>query len=153
MSSHLADLLDDLDLFQGFFSFPELKCLSSYMNLISAAQGEVIFREGDKGSYMLILLEGKMQVSKSGDGGLHLLSFEGKGRVLGEMALIDHETRSATCVAATDCEMVSLSADNLEKLVAEYPRIAYKLMFVLARLLSRRLRRTSALLADFAQGN
>lgn len=152
MSSYLADLLDELELFHGFFSFPELKCMSSCMNIISAKKDDVIFREGEKGGYMLILLEGKMQVSKSGDGGLHLLSFEGKGRVLGEMALIDHETRSATCVAAVDCEMVSLSADNLEKLVAEHPRIAYKLMFVLARLLSRRLRRTSALLADFANG-
>jgi len=149
MPSSLANILDDLELFQGFFTYHELECLSSYMNLISAAKGEIIFNEGDKGSYMLILIEGKMEVSKSGDGGLHLLSYEGKGRVLGEMALIDREPRSATCVASSNCEMVSLSTDGLDKLVASNPPLAYKLMFVLARLLSRRLRRTSGLLADF----
>lgn len=145
----IADVLDDLELFQGLFAYPELECLASYMNTLTVRKGEVIFNEGDKGGYMLILIDGKMEVSKSGDGGLHLLSYEGKGRVLGEMALIDRETRSATCVASTDCEMVSLSTDSLEKLATTHPPVAYKLMFVLARLLSRRLRRTSGLLADF----
>lgn len=149
MSSALASILDDLELFQKFFDFRELECLSTYMNLASVAKGEIIFHEGEKGGYMLILINGKMDVSKSGDGGLHLLSCEGKGRVLGEMSLIDHEPRSATCVASTDCEIVSLSQEGLEKLAAEHPPIAYKFMFVLARLLSRRLRRTSGLLADF----
>jgi CRP-like cAMP-binding protein len=152
MTPSVAHALDDLDLFQGFFTYPELECLSSFMNLISAAQGDVIFHEGDKGGYMLILIDGKIKVSKSGDGGMYLLSYEGKGRVLGEMALIDHEPRSATCIAATDCEMLSLSKDGLDKLAAASPPVAYKLMFVLARLLSRRLRRTSGLLADFING-
>lgn len=119
------------------------------MNVFSASKDDIIFSEGDKGGYMLILIDGKMMVSKSGDGGMHLLSYEGKGRVLGEMALIDHEPRSATCVASSDCEMLSLSTDALEELVSAHPPIAYKLMFVMARLLSRRLRRTSGLLADF----
>ncbi len=149
MLSSIADILDDLDMFQGLFAYPELECLGSYMNIATVAKGEIIFREGDKGGYMLILIDGKMEVSKSGEGGLHLLSYEGKGRVLGEMALIDHEPRSATCVASSACEMVSLSSDGLEKLAAAHPPVAYKLMFVLARLLSRRLRRTSGLLADF----
>jgi len=147
--SSIADILDELDLFQGLFAYPELECLGSYMNFYNVAKEDIIFSEGDKGTNMIILIDGKMMVSKAGDGGMHLLSYEGKGRVLGEMALIDHEPRSATCVAATDCEMVSLSIDALEKLVAAHPPIAYKLMFVLARLLSRRLRRTSGLLADF----
>lgn len=149
MSASLASLLDELDLFQRFFEFHELEHLSSYMKLVSAPKNTIIFREGEKGGYMLILIDGKMEVSKSGDGGMHLLSYEGKGRVLGEMALIDQEPRSATCVASTDCEMVSLSTEGLDRLVAEHPPVAYKLMFVLARLLSRRLRRTSGLLADF----
>ncbi|MHB9116673.1 MAG: Crp/Fnr family transcriptional regulator [Burkholderiales bacterium] len=148
MSTSLANILDDLDLFQRFFDFHELECLSTYMTIVSAPKGTIIFREGEKGGYMLILIDGKMEVSKSGDGGMHLLSYEGKGRVLGEMALIDFEPRSATCVASSNCEMVSLSVEGLDKLVAEHPRVAYKLMFVLARLLSRRLRRTSGLLAD-----
>lgn len=146
---NIADLLDQLELFQSDFSYKELEAIGRYMSFRSAYRREIIFNEGDPGSYMLILISGRMEISKSGDGGLHLLSYEGKGRILGEMALIDHEPRSATCVAASDCEMLSLNHDGLERLLADSPALAYKLMFLLARLLSRRLRRTSGLLADF----
>lgn len=145
----IADLLDQLDLFQVDFSYQELEAVSRFMTYLTAAKQEVIFNEGDPGNYMLILISGRMEISKSGEGGLHLLSYEGKGRLLGEMALIDHEPRSATCVAASDCEMLSLSHEGLKRLIGESPSLAYKLMFLLARLLSRRLRRTSGLLADF----
>lgn len=145
----IADILDNLDLFQGYFSYPELETLAHYMTFRTAEKQEVIFHEGDPGNYMLILVEGRMEVSKSGDGGLHLLSYEGRGRVLGEMALIDREPRSATCVAAVNCDLLTLNEDSLTKMVAEYPGIAYKMMYLLAKLLSRRLRRTSGMLADF----
>jgi CRP-like cAMP-binding protein len=146
---NIADLLDQLELFQADFSYKELEAIGRYMSFRSAYRREIIFNEGDPGSHMLILISGRMEISKSGDGGLHLLSYEGKGRILGEMALIDHEPRSATCVAASDCEMLSLNHDGLDRLLADSPALAYKLMFLLARLLSRRLRRTSGLLADF----
>lgn len=145
----IADILDNLELFQGKFAYPELEVLGRYMIFRTAERGEVIFHEGEPGDYMLILVDGRMEVSKSGDGGLHLLSYEGRGRVLGEMALIDHEPRSATCVAATACELLSLNEESLERLVESNPLIAFKLVHLLARLLSRRLRRTSGLLADF----
>lgn len=145
----IADILDDLDLFQDIFSYQELETLAHYMTFRTAEKREVIFHEGDPGNYMLILIDGRMEVSKSGDGGLHLLSYEGRGRVLGEMALIDHEPRSATCVAAVDCDLLTLNEDSLARLVTEHPGIAYKLVYLLAKLLSRRLRRTSGMLADF----
>lgn len=144
----IADLLDGLELFQGL-SFPELECLSRYMTFSTATKGDVVFHEGDPGSYMIILIEGRMEVSKSGDGGFHLLSYEGRGRVLGEMALLDREQRSATCVAASDCDLLTINQEGMERLALEFPAIAYKLLFIVARLLSRRLRRTSGMLADF----
>ncbi|MBS4097556.1 MAG: cyclic nucleotide-binding domain-containing protein [Sulfuricella sp.] len=145
----IADILDNLDLFQGQFTYQELETLGRYMTFRTAVKREVIFHEGDPGNYMLILVEGRMEVSKSGDGGLHLLSYEGAGRVLGEMALLDREPRSATCVAAVDCDLLTLNDDSMTQMAEEYPGIAYKLIFLLAKLLSRRLRRTSGLLADF----
>ncbi|MBZ0104076.1 MAG: cyclic nucleotide-binding domain-containing protein [Sulfuricella denitrificans] len=144
----IAGLLDGLDLFQGL-SYPELECISRYMTFNTAPKGEVVFHEGDPGSYMLVLIEGRMEVSKSGDGGFHLLSYEGRGRVLGEMALLDREQRSATCVAATDCDMLTINQEGMERMAQEFPAIAYKLLFIVARLLSRRLRRTSGILTDF----
>lgn len=148
MGEKIADILDGLELFRDF-SFPELAIVGKYLNLQRSSKGYVVFREGDPGASMLILVDGQMAVSKSGDAGSHLLSSEGKGRVVGEMALLDQERRSATCLAVSECEFLVLNQDGLGKLAADRPVLAYRLMFGIARLLSRRLRRTSGLLVDY----
>lgn len=147
MSQTIADLIDGLEFFQGY-AYRDLETFSRYLGHRKASAGEVIFDEGDPGSYMLILIEGRVSILKAGESGRHLLSYEGRGRIIGDMALIDHELRSATCVADNDCEFLALNHDALDRLAAEYPPLAYRFMFSLARLLSRRLRRTSGVLAE-----
>lgn len=147
----IADLLDELELFRDF-SFHELEIIGSYLMLMEVPEGKIIFHEGDAGNYMLILVDGSISIFKGGENGRQLLSIEMRGRIVGEMAMLDQERRSATCVASTDCELLTLSNDNLKMLAAERPGIAYRLMFCLARLLSRRLRRTSGMMADFLGG-
>lgn len=148
MSEKIAELLDGLDLFKDF-SYPELRTIACYLTFHEVGKGEVVFKEGDAGSYMLILVEGSLAVYKGGEAGHHLLSYEGRGRVVGEMALIDHERRSATCMANTDCELMTLAIEGLNRMAVEHPGLAYRFMFALARLLSRRLRRTSGLLVEY----
>lgn len=148
MSEKIADLLDGLELFKDF-SYPELKTIASYLTYHEVGKGEVVFNEGDAGSYMLILVEGTLSVFKGGEMGRHLLSYEGRGRVVGEMALIDQERRSATCMANSDCELMILATEGLHRLSVEHPGLAYQFMFALARLLSRRLRRTSGMLVEY----
>jgi CRP-like cAMP-binding protein len=148
VSTKIADLLDGLELFKDF-SYPELKTLSPYLTYHQIKKNEVVFNEGDAGNYMLILVEGTLAVYKGGELGRHMLSYEGRGRVVGEMALIDRELRSATCLANTDCALMTLSTDALDRLAVDYPGLAYRFMFALARLLSRRLRRTSGMLVEY----
>ena len=148
MSNKIADLLDDLDFFREF-AYPELETVSRYLVYMRSGKGEVVFNEGDPGSHMVILVEGRMSIAKGGESGHHLLCYEGKGRIVGEMALLDRERRSATCVAESDCEFLTLDHEGLERLAADYPSLAYRFMFCLARLLSRRLRRTSGVLAEY----
>ena len=148
MTDRIADILDGLALFQDF-SYPELKTISRFVTHVVYKQGEVLFEEGDPGDTMLILAEGKLSIFKGGEHGTQLLSHEGRGRMVGEMALLDNERRSATCVADTDCEVLSLSLEGLSRMSRETPLLAYKFMFSLARILSRRLRKTSGLLVDF----
>jgi len=147
MSRNVAELIDGLEFFQDF-PYRELETMARYLGYSSLSAGQTVFNEGDPGAYMLILLEGKVSIFKAGESGHHLLSYEGKGRIIGEMALLDRERRSATCIAQTDCELLHLSHDNLQKLAADYPALAYRFMHALARLLSRRLRRTSGILAE-----
>lgn len=148
MSEKIADLLDGLELFRDF-SYQELRTVANYLSYQHVKKDDPIFTEGDAGNYMLILVEGKLAVFKGGEVGRHLLSYEGRGRVVGEMALLDHERRSATCMAQTDCELMTLGTDGLSRMAVEHPALAYSFMFSLARLLSRRLRRTSGMLIEY----
>jgi CRP-like cAMP-binding protein len=147
-TNRIADLLDGLEFFREF-SRPELVTFSPHLKSLRASKGEVIFQEGDPGSYMAILVRGRIAISKGGDDAGRLLCYEKEGRIIGEMALLDREKRSATCVAESDCELLTLSHEGLERLTAEHPQLAYRFMFYLARLLSRRLRRTSGVLVEY----
>ena len=151
MNIRIADQLDGLELFKDF-SFQELRTVSQYLHTRSVGKNEVIFHEGDPGTYMLLLVEGKLAIFKGGECGSHLLCYEGRGRLVGEMALMDQERRSATCKAETDCEIMTLDNADLERLVQDHPLLAYRFMYALARLLSRRLRRTSGILVEYMGG-
>lgn len=147
-NAEIADILDGLDLFSGF-SYGELKIIGRYLRHDTKQAGEVIFNEGDPGSFMLILAEGRVSVFKGGESGTHLLSYEGRGRFLGEMALLDREPRSATCKADTACTMLTLDHSALDRMADDAPLLAYRFMRCLALLLSRRLRKTSGMLVEF----
>lgn len=148
MKNGIADLLDGLSFFKEF-SYPELTVIGRYLMLQSASQGTTVFAEGDPGSFMLILIRGCISIYKGGEHGQRLLSTESKGRIVGEMALLDRERRSATCIVDQDAEYVTLNQEGLNKLATEYPALAYRFMFCVAQLVSRRLRRTSGMMADF----
>lgn len=143
MSAAIAELIDGLEIFRDF-SYRELEVLGGYLGQMKSAAGSVIFNEGDPGSHLLILISGRISIYKTGENGRHLLSYENRGRVIGEMALLDRERRSALCVADTDCELLTLTHDGLDRLATGHPVLAYRFMAALAR----RLRRTSGVLAE-----
>lgn len=145
---NIAELLDGLDLFHEF-AYRDLELIAPYMMYEEIGKGEVIFNEGDPGTYMLILISGSIAIFKGGEHGRQLLSHESSGRIVGEMSLLDQERRSATCIAQTNCELLTLNNEALKKLASEHPGVAYHFMSCLARLLSRRLRRASGMMADF----
>ena len=147
----VADILDGLDLFSGF-TYGELKIIARFLSSQRRHPGEVFFCEGDPGAFMMILAEGRVSVFKGGENGNQLLSYEGRGRFLGEMSLLDNEPRSATCVAETECLVLTLDNSGLDRMAGEAPLLAYRFMRCLALLLSRRLRRTSGMLVEYLVG-
>ncbi|MES3023543.1 MAG: cyclic nucleotide-binding domain-containing protein [Pseudomonadota bacterium] len=144
----IAEILDELDLFQEF-TYPELEHFAPYLQLEAKSADEVIFREGDTGKELYILISGSTSILKGYEHGCQLMAHELRGQIIGEMAMIDHATRSATCIAETDCELLTLTATNMDKFAKDHPDLAYRFMACLARKLSRRLRRASTLMADF----
>jgi CRP-like cAMP-binding protein len=116
---------------------------------VTVDKGEIIFQEGDVGTFMCVVNAGNISVNKlDSDGHLVGIAILHRGRVFGEMAVLDGEYRSATCVAAEDCVLLILSRDSLSKMELDVPSTAARVIRTLAVSLSRRLRLADGRLVD-----
>ena len=96
---------------------------------MSFAAGEFVFKAGDPGETMYIITEGEVDIL---DGSGTALDTAGPGSIVGELALIDDEPRSATVVAKTACRLVPVDRRRFEYMVQETPFFALAVMKVLA---------------------
>jgi CRP-like cAMP-binding protein len=72
------------------------------------------------------------------------------GTVFGEVALLDREARSATVEADEELVCYVLTRENFDKLTAEHPAVAIKLLTNLGREISGRLRRANRTIYQLA---
>lgn len=100
---------------------------------VSVLQGDVIFKEGDDGDAMYVIVEGKISIQK----GRKQIASLGKWDCMGEMALLEDEPRSADAAAEEDSILLRISQESFSELLNQNPGI----MFSLLRLLSGRLRK------------
>jgi CRP-like cAMP-binding protein len=105
--------------------------------------GTAIIKEGNVGTHMYIIIAGEACVTKKGRGGEIELARLGATDSFGEMALADHETRSATVHAVSACVLVRLN----DKIVSVRPEIGAKIYRNIAHMLSERLRNADEALA------
>lgn len=119
--------------------------LGSAMTTRSVDRGHIVFREGDTGDRLFIVLDGKIKISRSApDGRENLLAVLGPGEMFGELSLFDPGPRTATASAITDSALASLDHDDLRPLLLAQPTVAVQLLAALAQ----RLRRTNEAMAD-----
>jgi CRP/FNR family transcriptional regulator, cyclic AMP receptor protein len=108
-------------------------------------RGRVVFREGDPGDRLFIVLDGKVKISRTAtDGRENLLAVLGAAEMFGELSLFDPGPRTATVTTVTAATLASLDHDDLRPLLSEHPRVAVQLLQALAQ----RLRRTNEAKAD-----
>ncbi len=106
--------------------------------------GEVIFREGENGGALYMILEGKIRISREVSGmGEEALAVLGPGDAFGEMALIDDFPRSADARVHERCRLLVLSKESLEDLLFLHKDLAYEILWNFVRTLSSRLRETN----------
>lgn len=140
LTNEIRGLLMDCGLFNQLHP-DDCAIAAGYFSLVSMAQGTCIFNEGDAGTFMCIIYHGNVSVSKlDAEGNPVEIALLRKGRAFGEMAVLDGERRSAACTAATDCQLLSLGKDSLEKMMTDAPKVAAKVIRALAVSLSKRLR-------------
>jgi CRP-like cAMP-binding protein len=126
------------------FTPAEVRLLTHFMEVYRAADGMEVIREGDGGDFMLILVEGRVEVRKQDRWNTpQLIAAIEPGRVLGEMSMIDGEPRFATCVAVQPTLVAVLDRASLARIIVEQPLIGAKFMMELVLMLSQRLRATS----------
>lgn len=100
--------------------------------------GETVFRAGEPGSVMYVLIGGSADIL-IGD---TVVEHAAPGALLGEMALIDEGPRAATVIAVTDCRLISINIQQFHSLIQKAPPFATKVMRVMAdrlRAMDRRL--------------
>ena len=98
--------------------------------------GEPVVRQGEKGSQMFVLQRGRVEVIREGDGGEIRLGLLGPGDVFGEMAIFEHEVRSATIRALEDSRVLTVDRRTFLRRVQEDPSLAFHIL----RSLSHRVR-------------
>jgi len=95
---------------------------------VSLPAGTVIMREGEPGNEMFVILEGELAISRRGI----RLDYLGPGMILGEMAMIDDQPRSATATTATTCSLIRLDRAGFRELIGRSPEFALRVMNIMS---------------------
>jgi CRP/FNR family cyclic AMP-dependent transcriptional regulator len=98
--------------------------------------GKTLFREGDAGNLMYVLMSGTAEISVNNK----VVEFAVAGAIVGEMGMIDEGPRSATVKAMSDCKFLPVDRERFDQLVLNTPQFAQYVM----RVIADRLRRTDA---------
>lgn len=109
-------------------------------------KGATVFREGDDESFLCLICEGQLQITRSDCP--TTLSIVGPGSTVGEMALVDGSPRSASALALTDALLYVMTRSNFFRLAEDHPAIWGRFLFKIARLMSDRLRIANQALAE-----
>ena len=122
-------------LFEGLPA-SEVRSIEKQMKTVHHPKGHEIVVRGEGGVGFMVILDGTVSVS----------TIQGKTRKLGpgdsfgEMALLDHEGRSATIKADTDVSLATIPEWNFKPFLKEHPEVTYRLL----QLLSQRVRQAES---------
>jgi CRP-like cAMP-binding protein len=110
----------------------------------SHPMGSVIFRHGDAGEKLYVIVEGRVRICREVQGmGEEALAIVGPGEVFGEMALFDDSTRSADARVHERCRLLAIHRDAFEDLLFVHKDLAYEILWNVVRMLTKRLRETN----------
>ena len=120
--------IKEAKLFQGLPD-SELRSLEKQMKIVKHPAGHEIVVKGENGVGFMIILEGTVTVSTVQGKSRNL----GPGDSFGEMALLDHEGRSANIKADTDVSLATIPEWSFKPFLKEHPEVSYRLLQVLSQ--------------------
>jgi CRP/FNR family cyclic AMP-dependent transcriptional regulator len=147
--SATLELLRSLPLFAAL-SPEELGKIAELCETQSWESGEYIFREGEPGNRLFIVVEGGVRISRQIPGaGEEALAVLKRGAMFGEMAVFDKSERSTDAISHGGTTALMISRSEFEMLLEFDRNLAYKVLWAVVRMLSGRLRSTNESLKSF----
>jgi hypothetical protein len=110
--------------------------------LADLKEGDFIFREGDLGTEMYIIHEGKIEILNKMGGKETVIAVLEKGDFFGEMSILEDMPRAASARALTPTKLLAINGSTFDQMLRDNPEVGVRMM----RKLSRRLRETDELL-------
>jgi cyclic nucleotide-binding protein len=149
LDDHMKELmaLKEVPLFSAL-TLEQLASVDRLMVTRHYAKGETVFRRGDVGAELYVVVDGEIRVHLDHAGHEVTLARHRSGGVLGEMSVFDEQPRSASAQATADTTVRVLKRDRLEAVVHEHPEVLLEFI----KSLSQRLRAMDAKLEAATPG-
>lgn len=137
ISSHVSRealaVLSAVDAFNGLPE-PALRNLEQELELVRLMPGQTLFRRGDPGNCLYVIVSGSLHVILDRpDGEEQVLALLASGDCLGEMAIMTGQPRSATVRALEGSALLKLPKPAFERLAAEHPTVKSRMLHLAAR--------------------
>ena len=118
----------------------QLASLLQYLEVLKLLPNATVFRKGDHGDAMFMVLEGEVRARVLIDGRESTLSTMAAGECFGEIAVIDEGPRSADVLANGESVLLKISAGALKRLFQEAPALAAPFLLALSKTITGRVR-------------
>ena len=125
----------------GALDEPTQQALQAELTLVRLAPNQTLFQQGDPGDSLYVLVQGQLLITlQNPDGSTTIIDEAKPYQVIGEMALLTGQTRSATVTALAASALVKLAKADFERLERHHPAIATRLAHsILPRLQQQQL--------------
>ena len=143
-TAELQRQLRRVSLFEGLLPV-HLRRIASLVHEVRFDRGDAVFRHGDEGDGLYLIVEGSIRISRSVSGmGEEALAVLAPGMYFGEMSIVDDDCpRSADAIANESARLLMLPKDDLRDLMFVDRELAYELLWRFVRTLSLRLRESN----------
>jgi len=131
MDATEVDRLAKLPLF-GELDAYDLGHVAGWLRDVELAPGDILIRQGAMPDDVYVLEDGTVEVTRDGE----RIATLGAGEVVGEIALVDPQRRTATVQAATPVRAVALNLRDLPEMASEMPEIVRHLRSIAERRLA-----------------
>ncbi|MCC6275172.1 MAG: cyclic nucleotide-binding domain-containing protein [Leptospiraceae bacterium] len=141
----VTQFLSETALFENL-SKRVLKEIASLVHARNYAEGEEIFRQGEAGAGLYLIMDGRVGITSSKEGVTMKLADLPKGAFFGELSLFTEEVRTATATALEESLLIGFFQPDLKTLIGRKPRAGLEIVMSIATIIAQRLSKTNLVL-------